>query len=191
MLARFTDIPKLFKSDLTGGLFDTCVSCGCKLLTNEEGYFIEKALKPYRGLTTYSTVFEYGMCMTCMETMRSELSEESRKKVDAYFLEKIDFHARMELVQNDEDPSVDDLIANCVVYGDKVEDLSECQIIAQCMGDQLVIQAAPYMIGNRVSDDVLALLSKKSLGDLDDFKDRLTGGTPEFMELLEKKKVFI
>ncbi len=183
-------IPKLFKNDLTGDTFKKCVSCECRLEEEPQGYIIEKAIKPYLGFKSYSTVFEYAMCFSCVETMRNELSEESKTKVEAYFLEKANFNSRPEVLEGEE-PQVEDWLNNCLVYNSEVNDLGECQIMAHCVGDEMIYHQFPYMISGQVSDDMLGLLSAKSKSDLDGFKDRVTGGPSEFMKLLEKKTMFV
>ena len=183
-------IPKLFKNDLTGDTFKKCVSCECHLEDEIQGYIIEKAIKPYLGFKSYSTVFEYAMCFSCMETMKNELSEESRTHVEAYFIKKANFGNRPELEEG-EDPKVEEWLSSCLVYGSDINDLGECQIMAHCVGSEMIYHQFPYMISGQVSDDMLGLLSVKSKESLDGFKDRVTGGPSEFMELLEKKKMFV
>ena len=80
-----------------------------------------------------------------------------------------------------------DWVKNCMVYGTTIEELGECQIMAHCIGDKILLQQLLYMISPQVNENILALLSAKSKKEHDDFKDSFTGGTPEFMELLEKK----
>jgi len=183
-------IPKLFKNDLTGDTFKKCVSCECNLEEEGQGYIIEKAIKPYLGFKSYSTVFEYAMCFNCMETMRNELSEESKSKVEAYFIQKANFSNRPAVIAGVE-PKVEEWLEECLVYETKVDDLGECQIMAHCVGNEMIYHQFPYMISGQVSDDMLGLLSAKSKEDLDGFKDRVTGGPSEFIELLEKKKIFV
>ena len=186
---KLTPIPKLFKSDLTGDSFKQCISCECDLEAKPEGYLIEKALKPYLGFKSYSTIFEYAMCFPCMEKMKNELSESSKANVQNYFMKHVKFEAKATV--EDEPPTITDWVDKCMVYGTAIEELGECQIMAHCIGDKLVLQQLPYMISPQVNEDILALLSAKSKKELDDFKDSFTGGTPEFMELLEKKTVFV
>ena len=187
---KLAPIPKLFKNDLTGDTFKKCVSCECNLEDEMQGYIIEKAIKPYLGFKSYSTIFEYAMCFTCMETMRNELSEESKASVETYFMQKANFGNRPTLEENEE-PVAEDWLNSCLVYGSEIKDLGECQIMAHCVGDEMIYHQFPYMISGQVGDDMLGLLSAKSKSDLDGFKDRVTGGPSEFMDLLDKKKVFV
>lgn len=188
---NFGPIPKLFKSDLTGDYIKTCIKCECDLHSQGEGYFIEKALKPYDGFHSYSTVFEYGMCVTCMFGMRAEMSEESKENINRYFSEKIDIYNRTaELVerQEEQEPDVLDWVNQCVVYGTHIIEIGEAQILAFCQGDQVIYNGTPYMLSGKVSEDVLELISAKTLDDLNNFGKRLTDGPSEFKELLEKKQ---
>lgn len=187
--ARLTPIPKLFKSDLTGDSFKECIACECDLEAKPEGYLIEKALKPYLGFKSYATVFEYAMCFPCMEKMKNELSDSSKVNVQQYFINNVKFVPKTS--DENEAPIITNWLDKCIVYGTAIDDLGECQIMAHCIGDKIVFQQLPYMISPQVNEDILALLSPKSKEELDNFKDRFTGGSPEFMELLEKKTVFV
>ncbi len=192
---NFGPIPKLFKSDLTGDHIKTCIKCECNLHEQEEGYFIEKALKPYDGFNSYSTVFEYGMCVSCMLEMRDDMSEESKANISNYFSQKVDIQDRatsMEERQEEQEPDVYDWVNQCVVYGTHIIEIGEAQILAFCQGDQIIYNMTPYMLSGKVSEDVLELISAKTLNDLNNFGKRLTDSPPEFKELLEKKQgVFV
>ena len=188
---KLAPIPKLFKSDLTGDTFKHCVSCECDLHDKPEGYLIEKAIKPYFGFKSFSTIFEYAMCLPCMEKMKNELSESAKTNVQNYFMRHMNFDPKITTGNEHEDPDISEWVDECMVYGTKVEELGECQIMAHCVGDNILYQQLPYMISSQVSDDILALLSQKSKDELENFKNNFPGGTPEFMELLEKKTVFV
>lgn len=194
-LQNFAPIPKLFKSDLTGDSFKNCISCEVDLYALEEGYFIEKAIKPYNGFETYATVFEYAMCPHCMEKMRSELSESSKANIDQYFEAKVDLSDRKKRLSEEQvtqEPEIEQWLNQCMVYGTHIYELGECQIFAQCVNDQILFDTAPYMLSGKVGADVLGLLSNKTLDDLNNFSQKLTDGPPEFKKLLEHKKgVFV
>ena len=57
-----------------------CISCECELLNGDVPYMIEKALKPYNGFNSYSTVFEYAMCLKCMQGYQGDISDKSRQE---------------------------------------------------------------------------------------------------------------
>lgn len=192
MPINLQEIPKVFYSDLTGAPFQKCTLCECQLAHSDEDYVIEKAIKPYDGYNTYATIFEYAMCISCIDTMKSIISKESAQKMDAYFKEKMDMSDRKKLMEKDERVEVLDLINNCAITGDDVKDIPECQIYAQCHGDFLVVHDLPYMIGFKALDEMMQLLSAKTLDDLNNFQSTLTDGPPELEELFKSgPRVFI
>ncbi len=194
MKPKFEEIPKLFWSDLTGAKMDTCVSCEKKLIVEgalyPEPYLIEKAVRSYKG-GAKSTIFEYAMCIECMETMRNVLSKDSRARVDAYFQENVDMEARRKYLMENEDAPLDEYIGHCLVSGQAAEDVEEYQLFGQCMGDKLIKVDFPYMISGSIIDEMTDLLSAETLGELDDFKRSITDPSPEFMELLDNPRMLV
>lgn len=188
---RLIEIPKIFMSDLTGSLIEKCVSCECNLLDPASDYLIEKALKTYTGFNAYSTIFEYAICMSCAADMQNKISPESRLRINAYFQHNFKVEDRRTKLQQEE-INVEGWLENCVVNGQHVSELSECQLYAQCHGPFLVIQDFPYMISGTVLDELIDLLSARTLDDLDNFKNEFVGGPSEFQDLLKSgPKVFI
>lgn len=187
-----TDIPKIFKSDLTGDLFKQCVMCECDLLDEETNYVIEKALKPYNGLKNYATVFEYAMCMDCAESMRNVLSKESKQNIDNFFQEHVDFEEHYQKHAELDPEDILPRLEHCIVSGEHISKMAECQIYAQCVGTQLIVYIFPYMVGAKALDSMINLISNKTMDDLNDFKESFLGGPPEFEELLKSgPRVFV
>ena len=184
-------IPKVFFSDLTGVPIDQCISCECDLIKENKPYLIEKALKPYDGYQSYSTVFEYAICMPCAQKMQSSISKKSKINMQNYFSQNASYFRRA--VQTlDIDADVMTKLDTCMIKNIPVKDLGECQIYAQCIGDRLIMGELPYMISGEVLDEVVELLSAQTLDDLDRFKDEVVGGPSEFQDLLQSgPKVFI
>lgn len=178
-------------SDLTGSTIEKCISCECNLMDPATDYLIEKALKPYNGYQAYSTVFEYAICMSCAADMQDKISTESRLKMGAYFQKNFNVMAhRIKLTTEELD--VMRWLEYCAINGQHVSELAECQIYAQCHGPYMVIQDFPYMISGTVLDEMIDLLSAKTLEDLDNFKNDLVDGPSEFQDLLQSgPKVFI
>lgn len=187
-----TDIPKVFYSDLTGTLMNKCISCECDLLLNGTHYIIEKALKIYKGYTSYSTIFEYAICLPCADKMKRLISSHSMKNITQFFKKNFDpeFPRKKKFEKNYAD--IGDLLNNCMVKGTSIEDLSECQIYAQCNGDQMLLSQFPYMVSGAVLDEMIDLLSPETLDDLNRFKNDFVDGPSEFQDLLQSgPKVFL
>ncbi|PIB35520.1 hypothetical protein BFP72_09015 [Reichenbachiella sp. 5M10] len=186
------DIPKIFYCDYTGGPFEKCIQCERQL--REEGipYLIEKALKPYGRYASYATIFEYAVCLTCADGMKSMLSKESLTNLMEYFQQNVGFNPHRQLLVSSEDYDPIKWIEHCMVSGRHVEQLAECQIYAYCVGEQLVFTEFPYMISGPVLDEVVDLLSAETKDELDNFKNEVVDGPSEFQDLLKAgPKVFI
>ncbi len=170
---------------------DKCISCESKLLDGEVNYVIEKALKMLHGYKSYSTIFEYAMCMNCARNMKGHISAKSMQNMQKYFMENVDFNQFENVIDENGIPNIDYRIEKCIVNGKYAEELSECQIYAQCIGDKLVIGEFPYMMSGQAMDEIVALLSAETLDDLNSLKDKLIGPS-EFQDLLKSgPKVFI
>ena len=177
------DIPKIYKSDLTGSLFDHCIHCERELLNGEVPYIIEKALKPYQGFKSYSTIFEYAMCLPCAVGLRSKISTESMARINEYFATNINLVERARTTSNAQE--VEEYISHCMIKGAHIESMGECQIYAQCIGDQMLLGDFPYMLGSEVLEEVMGLLSAETLEQFNDLKDQLLDGPSEFHDLLQ------
>ena len=186
------DIPKVFFSDLTGAPIKSCISCECDLIGTNVPYLIEKALKPYNGYQSFSTVFEYAICMSCAEAMKGTISTLSMKRINQYFVENIDFEKRRRIILESESTDYQTRLNNCMVKGLDAKEVGELQIYAQCVGDRMVSGEFPYMVSGVALDEVVNLLSPKSIDDLDRFKNEVVEGPSEFQDLLQGgPKVFI
>ncbi|MEP4095617.1 hypothetical protein [Reichenbachiella sp.] len=188
---NLVQIPKLFYADITGAPMDKCISCECNLLDGNVPYMIEKALKPYDGLRSYSTIFEYAMCMDCMTGYQSKISSQSMQSINEYFASHIDIEGRKKLITNESYTDLAPWVNRCVVKNLEAEDLAECQIYGQCLGDQLVMGDYPYMLSGVAMDEVVELLSPETLDEFGRLQEELIGPS-EFQDLLKGgPKVFI
>jgi hypothetical protein len=177
------EIPKIFWSDLSQLPFQTCLMCNCNFEESQQPYLIEKAVKGMLGDQALSTVFEYAVCLSCAEQMNLSLSESSRLKIAQYFEANIHFNARREALEGAEQSA---WIENCLVKKRPLREQEECQLYAFCVGDKMLYHEFPYMITGEALDEMLQLLSAKTLDILNGFKDDFFDGPPELKELLEK-----
>lgn len=185
------EIPRIFFSDLTGALLEKCISCERKLLEDNVNYVIEKALKMLYGYKSYSTIFEYAMCLKCAEKMRGNISSKSMQNIHQYFVENVDFNQFNDQQVTGSNGVIEQRIEKCIVKGKYAEELNECQIYAQCIGDKMVLSEFPYMMSGEAMDEIVGLMSSETLDDLNNLKDELVGPS-EFQDLLKSgPKVFI
>ncbi|MEP2024937.1 MAG: hypothetical protein ABJH98_07680 [Reichenbachiella sp.] len=181
---NYRPIPKLFFDDLTGAMMNVCISCQQNLLENQIPYFIEKAIKPHLGYKAYATVFEYAMCINCMQQHKSKISKSSLASINEYFQKHIDVSRRQYLVANELYDNLGLWMDHCVATDNHISAIGECQIYAQCLGDQLVMGECPYMISGEALDTVVNLLSAETIDGFNKLQDELVGPS-EFQDLLK------
>ena len=86
------------------------------------------------------------------------------------------------LVAPDVDPADIDLadwLDGCVVHETAAEDMDEYQILAHCVGDEMLVTHLPLMIGGDAMAELTQLLSASTLDDLGGFRDEYFGLPPE------------
>lgn len=177
---EFSEIPEIFHSDATGRLFSNCLVCDCYLLDHGVPYVIEKAIRNYTNFQNSSdTIFEYAMCLQCMETFRKQVSEESQQKLDEYMSQRVDFLARRQKYVDAENFDVEDWTSNCIVNGKLGHKVEERQIYCQCDGDKMLFTYMPFMLSGDAMQEMANLLSKKTIGEIGDFMNEHFDLSPE------------
>ncbi|KAA3610465.1 MAG: hypothetical protein DWQ03_21140 [Calditrichaeota bacterium] len=188
------DIPQAFYSDETNAPFMKCLNCECNLLDNHTQYIIEKAIKRYKDYSSTDTIFEYAICLNCHQKFMSVYSSESLSNIQNYFIENAHFDEMREgLVEKLEDGTfeIDEWISNCVIKGTSVKELTEYQIGAQFVGNKMAVSQMPFMIGGAAMDDVMMLLSDKTIDEMNGFIDEFFGLPPDLKKLLKDNGVLI
>lgn len=172
------DIPRDFYSFETNAPFQHCIECNTYLLDGETEYIIEKAVKNYQGYPARDTVFDYAICMPCAEKMRREISKESWEQMMRYFQENMNPRNRIDMqhqlpVEN---------LKRCMIKNTNVEDCSEYQIYAHCKGSKLNMDNPPYMLSGQVMEELLPLLSDKTIDEMNGFMNKHFSPDPSLME---------
>jgi hypothetical protein len=188
--SNLVEIPPEFRSSVDGEPFKECLVCGCDLLSGQTEYMIEKAMKRYKDYTFESTVFEYAICMNCAGEMREQMSKESIKNMEAYFMQNSDFGERAEAVNAGEKADWKSYISHCTIKGTPAEEEQEYQLCAKCVGGKMVVAGLPFLIGEAAMDEIAELLSDQTLGEMDDFMGKY-GVPPELRELLSDRPVLV
>lgn len=184
-----TEIPAIFKRHATGEYFENCISCDTHLLTSGAPYIIEKAVKKYPGYKATDVIFEYAMCMECVAKMRQELSLESLQRIQQYFEKKAHFHERMENLEGCNNPQ--QWLSRCIITGKPIHMLNEYQLFAYCDGKHLQLAGMPYMISGEAADEMVNLLSSKTLGEINRFIDENFGLPPELKKPIKDQPVIL
>lgn len=184
-------IPKLFYSDAIGKPFERCIHCNRFLLGSTTHYMIEKVHKNYPELKTRDTLFEYAVCMDCYMELRKSLSNESIRNLENYMRRHVDlFHRREQLIRENK-TDVYSWIDTCLIKNKPVQSCSEYQIMCECVGNRMLFTLTPYMVCDEAMDEMVTMLSEKTLGFFDDFRNRFLGPPPEVSELLKPSRVIL
>lgn len=183
---KLIDVPKEFYSEATGKPFEKCSVCDKGLLQPETWYLVEKAVKRYIKYNVQDIMFEYAICMDCHAEMEARLSTESKQKMQQYMRERVDLEKRADGFYDSEDFDIQNWTNKCAVTKQPRAELAEYQIVASFNGDKMAFTVMPMLIGMKALDEMIQLLSNKSLDELNDFKDRITGMPPELKELFKE-----
>lgn len=182
--------PELYNSETKKPL-DHCLMCDLYLLEEGTPYMIEKSIKQHPELGLKETIFEYAMCMTCAMKMNDSLSEESRQRIGEYFARHANFPERSKSFADQNTFDLDSWTARCIIKDTPIVESSEYQIVAQCDGTHLLFTGMPFAISFAAMEEMSALMSAKSLGEMDDFIGKYFTGPPEVAELLKKKFILV
>lgn len=185
ILERRIRIPQIFYSELTGEQLRQCIHCE-KNLKNAH-YLIEKAVRKYTSFQTTDTVFEYAICMECQQILQRSFSAESLKNIQSYFEARVDFDKRRIELQKRPKAGFEEWISNCLVFNTPIEECQEFQLVCECVGSELILRDMPYMISGMASDEILGLLSNATLDEMNRFRDRFLGPSPELKDLLKDR----
>lgn len=190
MNPRHTPIPRVFRQ-VSGESFQSCLICHRDLVKSGSDYLIEKAVRNYPEVGHTEVIFEYAMCFECAMNMRDELSEESRFRIDQYFAENMNREARRNRLESNERNHVSRWLSHCLVKNTPVKVSREYSLYAHCRGNQMIYSELPYALSGEVLDEVMQLLSNKSLDILDDFLGKHFGGPPEVREILKRRPILV
>jgi hypothetical protein len=184
-------IPEMLFSGDSGKPFANCMVCDKFLLNNGTPYMIEKAVRQIPAMNVKEVLFEYAMCMDCVAMMNASLSVESRQRISAYFAERVNFLKRgMGFLKNNR-LDIESWTENCLIKQTPIINTAEYQIVAECDGNNLAFSCAPFALSMEAMEEMTALLSEKSLGEIDDFTGKYFTGPPEVSAILKRRLVLI
>ncbi|MCB0283401.1 MAG: hypothetical protein KDF60_12535 [Calditrichaeota bacterium] len=188
------DIPKQFYSDAVNRLFSNCLNCNRFLLEENTEYIIEKAVRRYNDYDTNDTIFEYAICMKCHSEIISVYSESSLKSIQNYFQTNVNFQERQRIINEKIEQGkldIQDYTSRCLIKGTPINKLNEYQIGCQCIGNKMLANNMPFLIGNEAMDELSQLLSNQTIGEMNRFIDEFLGLPPDLRKLLKDSGVLI
>lgn len=184
------NIPKKFYNTLTEKPFEECLSCGTSLLEPEVRYVIEKAVKRFPDLDTEEVIFEYAMCLNCAQSLRENLSKDSRERIDLYMRERmLEVTRNFREYQEQGDPEAS--IKNCIITGKGIGSVMNYQLYAHCQGGKIIPDEGPFMISGQALEEIAELLSDKTRDELDDFINNNFGLPPEYADLIKGRDLVL
>lgn len=185
------EIPGQFYSDSEGKPFEKCVVCGKNLLEDGTHYVIEKAMKNYEGYEFSSTVFEYAMCIDCYQEMQKDMSEESMQNLMKYYQDIMASRGGQPMMIDMQTFDLSQWLSKCFFKEKPVSEMKEYQLIGQFNGNHLVMNTPPMAIGDEVMEEMAELLSEKTRGEMDRFREQFLGPPPEIEELIYGRKLLL
>ena len=174
---EYIPVPPILHSVEKEGLFDKCIVCQRNLLDEDTRYLIEKGFRGER------VIFEYAICYGCRDQMAEGISLESRKKLGEMWNRKVDLKKRRRKLLKKSKTNIEPWIEYCILGGDRRDKVEAYQIYAECQGSDMLFSYHPYIIGELAIEELIKLLSKKTLDILGDFIDEYLGLGPEFSDV--------
>jgi hypothetical protein len=188
---KYVEIPEIFYATATGKPFQRCADCERDLIEHDLDYFVEKVIKRFPEYEATDIVLEYAICLECHQKVRMSLSEESIRRVEAYFSENVDIYKRMRSLTMGESLDINNWISHCMIKDIPVTELREYEIVGHFKGDRLTLSYLPGIVSIQSMEEVSELLSKKTKDELDGYMDRFLDVPPEFRELFTPRPAFV
>lgn len=185
------DIPERFYSDAEGKPFEHCQMCNKFLLTEGTAYVVEKAIKNYKGYDFGSTIFEFAVCLDCHTKVQQSMSEESLANLHRYYQGIMAEKGNQPIVIDIRNFNLDDWLSKCFFKGDTISGMNEYQIVAQFSGDKMLMHMPPMIIGEKAMEEMAGLLSDKTIDEMNGFREKFLGPSPEIEELIYGKKLIL
>ena len=177
------DIPPVFHSELTGARFEHCCKCNCNVLTDASGvYQVEKAFRDGQLL------YEYALCERCLEWYYGSLSDQSVQHMDEFIAQRVDFDGRHSLLSALSPTRVEPWIDRCLITGKPIKEKDEYQLLAHCAGEQLIMVHTPLAMSGDPVDEILGLLSKESVEQMDRFVRDYLRVPPELLKSSKERR---
>lgn len=175
------EIPKDFNSDSDDQPFTACKVCERDLSKGEVPYSIEKAYKRVDEDKDV-TLFEVAICMPCAEKQAEKMSKESR----AYLMQMMGGVAHIEKRQKMWESNWREKWKSACLFSDEEIKLNdEYHIVGQFMGDKLLPQMTPFVIGQSYIEAIQENLSLETKEEMDRFGEQFLGPDPSLRALLK------
>ena len=136
--------------------------------------------KPFHADLTGVPMTNCVLCNCEFEEFTDYLIEKSFRRVNSGVVHTIfEYAICLDCVQFD----AEKWINHCLITNNSTDELEEFQIYGQFKGNRMVFGAFPYAISGQVLDEMIGLLSAKSLDEMNGFKDQIITPDPTLKEL--------
>jgi len=168
MLSINSDIPEIFFNENSGKMHDTCLLCDDNLLKYKHGYVIEKAFKKNNLTDEFEVIFEYALCTECQQSLSKEMSKKSMENIQKFFHD----HKKNISALTNSEVDINTRLNKCMITNDDIADTNEYQIAGQFYKQTMIVfDSFPFALGETAVNEIQELLSEKTRGFSDKFKD--------------------
>ena len=119
------------------------------------------------------------------------MSEESLANLQRYYQSIMMEKGQQPIMIDVNNFNIDQWLSKCFFKGDEIKELSEYQIVAQFSGDKMILNMPPMVIGEKAMEEMSELLSDKTIDEMNGFREKFLGPSPEIEELIYGKKLIL
>lgn len=178
------NVEKKFYSEKNNKPFSKCVFCETNLKNYEHGFVVEKAFRFNKKKKKHELVFEYALCLECVQILTNEMSEETTMRIADFF------EASIRDFGKDELGDAKRRTETCMITREDLSKSFEYQIAAYFIEDEMVVSDRfPFAIGGDVIDAMQDLISEKTRDFTDKFKEIIL--PPDEQDKVPKDRIII
>ena len=119
------------------------------------------------------------------------MSKESIQNLQQYYMQIMAEKGNKPIMIDVGNFNLNDWISTCFFKGDRIEDLSEFQLVAQFNGNEMVLNIPPMVVGEWAMEEMANLLSDETIDEIDGFRKQFLGPDPAIEELFSGKKLLL
>lgn len=175
-------IPELLRpSHEKGAFFEHCKVCNRELIEAQNDYCIEKVVKKQGDPPVDNVLFEYAICINCMNNLRNQMSAESQSAIMRYQIRKMaesPWQSEEEVMNSFKDD-------RCLFSGKHRDDMQQYTLVGYCRGKELQADRPPAMLDHLFLEEIQDLISDETRDELDRFSGDNFGWPPEVARQLK------
>ena len=179
-----SSIPSFFYSYDTNAPFSHCTMCN-ESFYDSSPYFIEKVFKQNVVLNKSEIVYEYAICELCATSMSNEISNDSKLAITQLYEGHSEIlHRKLDYLHRTEKYLIDSWVDRCSMTGKEVRLCNEYAVNGIIESGGLVYEHSPIVISDDFVQKIQQVLSKETKDTFNDFKKKITDGSPSVEDLI-------